>query len=265
MKRPCPSLLRLLACWLLLAGHGMARAQGTPIDDEALADVWGQALFSLANTSLGGYDFSRITVNADMKLNLNLSDVRLGEYDSTVRQGTGADIDIARMQFGRSDGTLAQRVVSVIDPYVEFVYRNAGDAATREVVGMRLGFGGIQGDIGLRMNAVSGSLLIDAGSAGSVDSRLDTLGGKRWDGTTCANAASCQIALSQIGGVTAGNADGPSRDFFISVLKQALVFPTTNAAVGAPDQAMAGFWLNWRDRLSALNVNGSVPANKVVK
>ena len=58
--------------------------------------------------------------------------------------------------------------MSVTDPYVEFVYRNVANSATREVVGMRLGFGGIQGDIGLQMNAVSGSLLIDAGASGTI-------------------------------------------------------------------------------------------------
>lgn len=256
-SRPMPLLCLSLA---LACGMSSACAQGVPIDDDALADVWGQALFTLNNISENGYDFSRITINADIKLNANLGGIRLGEYTSALRNGTGADIDISALQFGRTDGTAAQRTVSVTDPYIEFVYRNVGNAATREVVGMRLGFGGIQGDIGLKMNAVSGSLAIDAGASGTVDSRNDTLGGTRWDGTTCASTATCQIALSQIGGVTAGNASGPSRDFFLSVLKSAVTFPT-NPATGAPDQAMAGFWLNWRDRLAALNVNGSVPAN----
>ncbi|TAK94121.1 MAG: hypothetical protein EPO09_10485 [Aquabacterium sp.] len=261
MNRTLISTMRMLCLSLVLSGANAVMAQGKPIDDEALSDVWGQALFSLTNTSENGYDFSRITLNADIKLNANLGGIRLGEYTSSVRNGTGADIDIAKLQLGRSDGTLAQRTVSVTDPYVEFVYRNVANSATREVVGMRLGFGGIQGDIGLQMNAVSGSLLIDAGANGTIDSRNDTLGGKRWDGTTCTNTASCLVALSQVGGVTAGNASGASRDFFISVLKSAVTFPT-NAATGVPtDQAMAGFWLNWRDRLTALNVRGAVPAN----
>lgn len=253
----------LLCLSLVLSGAPHAHAQGKPIGDEELSDVWGQALFSLTNTSDGTYDFSRITLNADIKLNANIGGLRLGEYTSSIRNGTGADIDIGKLQFGRTDGTLAQRTVAVTDPYIEFVYRNVANSTTREVVGMRLGFGGIQGDIGLQMNAVSGSLLIDAGSNGTVDSRNDTLGGKRWDGgsATCANPAACQVPLSQIGGVTAGNASGASRDFFLSVLKSAVTFPT-NAATGLPtDTAMAGFWLNWRDRLSALNNTGAVPAN----
>ena len=244
---------------LLLALSPAARAQGVPLDDATLGNTWGQALITLDNTSLNGFDFTRITLDADIKLSANLTGLRLGEYTWSARNGTGADIDISTLQFGRSDGTLAQRTVSITNPYFEFVYTGSG--SSREVVGMRMGFGGISGDVGLTMNAISGSLKIDAGSAGVIDSRNDTLGGKRWDGTTCTSGSSCTIALSQIGGVIAGNADGPSRDFFLSVLKQAVVYPSVNASLGTTDTAMAGFWLNWRDRLAALNTSGVVPPN----
>jgi hypothetical protein len=251
-----PYRLALAACLAVaLPAHG----QGVRLADQDLSEVWGQALLNLTNTSLNGYDFSRITLGADIQLNANFSNVRLGEYSYTARNGTGADIDIGLLRFGRSDGTEAQRTVNITDPYFEFVYKNTGDAATREVVGMRLGFGGIQGDLGVQLNSVSGSLLINAG-AQAIDSHNDPLGGKRWDGTSCA-AGLCPIALSQIGTLTAGDANGASRDFFISVLKQAVQFPTLNAAVGASDPALAGFWLNWRDRLSASSINQPPPPN----
>jgi len=69
---------------------------------------------------------------------IGVSKVRLGEYGYAARNATGADIDIGLLRFGRSDGTEAQRVVNISDPYFEFVYNNTADAATREVVGMRL-------------------------------------------------------------------------------------------------------------------------------
>lgn len=251
-----PYRLALAACFAVaLPAHG----QGVRLADQDLAEVWGQALLNLTNTSLNGYDFSRITLGADIQLNANFSNVQLGEYSYTARNGTGADIDIGLLRFGRSDGTEAQRTVNITDPYFEFVYKNTGDATTREVVGMRLGFGGIQGDLGVQLNSVSGSLLINAG-AQAIDSHNDPLGGKRWDGTSCA-AGLCPIALSQIGTLTAGDANGASRDFFISVLKQTVQFPTLNAAVGASDPALAGFWLNWRDRLSASTINQPPPPN----
>jgi hypothetical protein len=47
------------------------------------------------------------------------------------------------------------------------------------------------------------------GSTVQLDSRSDALGGKRWDGSC---TAPC-LTLAQVGGVTAGDASGPSRDF----------------------------------------------------
>jgi opacity protein-like surface antigen len=243
----------------LAACGAPAHAQGVPLSDAQLSEVSGQALLNLTNTSLNGLDFTRITLGADIQLSANLSQVRLGEYTYAARNGSGADIDMGLFRFGRSDGSEAQRTVSIRDPYFEFVYKNIGDSATREVIGMRLGFGSIQGDLGVQLNTISGSLLIDAGAAGIIDSRNDSLGGKRWDGTGC--AAACGIALSQLGSLTAGDASGPSRDFFISVLKQAVQFPGVNGALPAPDKALEGFWMNWRDRVSAPALNQPPPPN----
>ena len=256
------SVRAIVSCALAagcIVGLPPARAQGQPLDDEALSGVWGQALLDLTNTSLNGYDFSRITLNADISLSSNFDGLRLGTYDYAPRNGTGSDIDVSTLRFGRSDLDDAHRLVQITDPYFEWVYTNDADPAKRQVVGMRLGFGGITGDIGLQMNTVSGSLVINTDS-GTVNSANDTaLGGKRWDGL--AGCPSCTIPLSAIGGVTAGDANGASRDFFISLLKTALTFPTTNADVGAPATAQAGFWLNWTDRLKAINTTGVVPPN----
>ncbi|MED5620501.1 hypothetical protein [Ideonella sp. BN130291] len=254
----CRLAFALCLSTALLGAAGSACAQGRPMDETQLSDVWGQALLQLTNTSLNGYDFSRITLGADVQFNANFTNVRLGEYSYSARNGTGADIDLGALRFGRSDGTEAQRVVNITDPYLEFVYKNVGDASKREVVGMRLGFGSIQGDVGIQMNSVSGSLLINA-AGGAIDSRLDPLGGKRWDGTTC-GASACSLALSQIGGITAGDANGASRDFFISLLREAVQYPTVNGA-GASDKALEGFWLNWRDRLTANRINQPPPPN----
>jgi hypothetical protein len=251
-------LLRAAIALAAVCGAAPACAQGKPLDDDALSGVWGQALLTLTNTSLNGLDFSRITLGADIQLNANLTNVRLGEYSYTARNGTGADIDIGLLRFGRSDGTETDRTVKITDPYFEFVYRNTGDSATREVVGMRLGFGGIQGDLGVALNTVSGSLLIDAGANGVIDSRNDPLGGKRWDGSTC-GSGTCGLALSQLNMLTAGDANGPSRDFFLSVLKEAVQYPAVNGV--ASDKALEGFWLNWRDRLAGTRVNQVAPPN----
>jgi hypothetical protein len=244
-----------LAAFCLLAA-GNASAQMRALSDTEMSSVSGQGLFTVSNSSYNGFDFTRIGLDADVTLNANLANLRLGEYNYGPRNGSGADLDIGALRFGRSDASDAQRLVQITNPYFEFVYRNAGIAGQREVVGMRLGFDGISGDIGMKIATLSGAMRIDAGAAGVIDSMLDAGGGKRWDGT----CAGCALSLSQVGGVSAGDANGPSRDFWISVLKMPVTFQA-GAGMPALTEAQAGVWLNWRDKLSALNLTGMVPVN----
>src|SRR3954453_17129070 len=65
----------------MLAGLPGAHAQGVPLDDTDLSDTWGQALLDLTNTSLNGYEFSRITFNADITMSTTLNGLKLGTYD----------------------------------------------------------------------------------------------------------------------------------------------------------------------------------------
>jgi hypothetical protein len=245
MKHIGLMLSGFVAAMLLCAGSAWGQLRA--LSEEELSATHGQGLIAIHNTSFGGFDFTRIELGADVTLNANFQNIRLGEYAYAPRNGTGVDIDMPLLQFGRSDAGDAQRLVQITNPYFEFVYRNVGDAATREVVGMRFGFDSISGDLGLRIAILSGSMLVDA----------DAGGGKRWDG---ACAAPC-LALSQLGGVRAGDASGGSRDFWMSVLKTNVQFPAPPGSAQVPDMAQAGFWLNWRDRLSAISVNGTPPPN----
>lgn len=254
-------LLRRLALGAaLLCGMHAASAQMQPLSEDELSAVNGQGLVTMTNTSLNGFDFSKIALDADITLSANLRNMRLGEYTYAARNGSGADLDIPLLQFGRSDGTDAQRVVQISNPYFEFVYKNAADNASREAIGMRFGFESISGDVGLQITTLSGSMKVTGtaadGSTIVLDSRTDAGGGKRWDG---ACTAPC-LTLSQLGGVTAGDASGGSRDFWISLLKTSVQFP---AASGQPanDTAQAGMWLNWRDKLQALATSGVAPPN----
>ena len=244
----------LFALSLLAAGN--AAAQMRALSDTEMSSVSGQGLFTVSNSSYNGFDFTRIGLDADVTLNANLANLRLGEYNYGPRNGSGADLDISALRFGRSDAGDARRLVQISNPYFEFVYRNTATAGQREVIGMRLGFDSIAGDIGMKIATLSGAMRIDAGSAGAIDTLTDPGGGKRWDG----NCTGCTLSLSQVGAVTAGDAAGPSRDFWISVLKTPVSF---QAAPGLPamTEAQAGIWLNWRDKLMALNLNGMVPVN----
>jgi hypothetical protein len=252
--KPSGSCLPLLAAALLHAGA--AQAQLRPLSDVDLSATRGQGMLVLSNSSANGFDFTRIALGGDVMLNANFRNIRLGEYNYAPRNGSGADIDMPLLQFGRSDAGDAQRLVQITNPYIEFVYRNVGDAAKREVVGMRFGFESIAGDIGLRIDTLSGSMRIDGGAAGAVESRLDSGGGKRWDG----NCGAPCLPLAQVGAVRAGDASGPSRDFWMAVLKTPVQFQAA-AGMPAPDMAQSGFWMNWRDRLTALNTTGTPPPN----
>src|ERR1700759_5427019 len=147
----------MLAC-ALLGGSAHAQDSGKPklkpLDDAELSGVYGQALLDLTNTSQGGYDFSRITLGADITMSSTLSGLVLGRHADG-----STDIDISTLSFGRSDLDDAHRTVAITNPYFEWVYTGTG--ADRQVVGMRVGFGGITGDVGLLMNTVSGSLSIN--------------------------------------------------------------------------------------------------------
>ena len=255
-------LARRAMAVLLFAGLlPCAQAQMQPLSEEELSNARGQGLISMSNSSLGGFDFTRISLDADIALSANFRNMRLGEYTYAGRNGSGADIDMPYLQFGRSDGTDAQRLVQISNPYFEFVYRSAADGASREVIGMRLGFDAISGDVGLKLNTLSGSLKVGgtdaAGNPIVLDSHTDPLGGKRWDG---ACTAPC-LSLAQLGGVTAGDASGPSRDFWISVLKTGVQFNAPPGTAQLPDAAQAGLWLNWRDKLQAISTNSLVPPN----
>lgn len=243
-----------------LAATGV-QAQGQPLSDEALSAVNGQGLLGpgpdlalslgLNNTSFGGLDFTRITVKADINLNANFRNITLGEYNDTL--GAGIDINVPLLQLGRSDGSYAQRLVQITDPYLEVVYRGAADSPSREIIGLRLGFGGIAGDLGLQGLALSGSVRVDGGAEGVFD-----INGRRQTGSGCTEPC---LTLAELGGMRAGDAGGPSRDLWLAVLKTDVQFPTPAATGVAPNLAMAGFWLNWRDKLTALNVNLPPPPN----
>ncbi len=251
------------AAVLLAAGltAQLATAQMRPLSEEELSATHGQGLMAMSNSSYGGFDFTRVALDADVTLSANFRNLRLGEYNYGARNGSGADIDMSLLQFGRSDGTEAQRLVHISNPYFEFVYRNAADNATREVIGMRFGFDGISGDVGMKLSQLSGSMLVQGqaadGSAITLDSHTDTMGGKRWDGSC---SGSC-LSLAQLGGVRAGDANGPSRDFWISVLKTGVQFQAPSGTSQLPDAAQAGIWMNWRDKLQAISTNGVTPPN----
>ena len=238
------------ASLMLVAGlliSGSARAETQALDDSDLADVYGQGVLDITNTQLNGLQFSRVTLNADILLNANFSTISLGNY--AVNGVMGTDINVGTFNFGVGGSTVA-----LTNPYFEVVYSNTPGATQQQVVGMRFGFQGVAGNFGTAINSLSGSISISNGSGSTL-----TLNGQRLNGTTCGSGA-CPFALSSIGSLQAGNASGPSQDFFLAIEKQAVQYPIIGNGP-APALAQPGFWLNWTDKLTATNLTGTVPAN----
>lgn len=256
-KRICRSVATL-ALALGAALPALVVAEKTELTDEALSEIYGQALIDLATTDdvVNGFQFTRIGFGAEGTINANLRNVQLGQYaDPAFPTGPNGDIDIGALQLGRLDVAGAE-LVRITNPYIEVAYRNIGNDATREFIGLRVGFEGIQGDIGVILNVVSGSVLATDDPTTVVNEAVDF---------NARRQTSVEFpALAEIDVLRAGDAAGASRDFWVSLQKVSLAWPTLATGVGAPvnNIAQAGFWLNWRDRLQAVDVAaGHAPPN----
>lgn len=254
---------RRLVFFALLAPMAVAWSQGVPIDDEDLAGVWGQAMFSVvlddANTKnpldLTGpaFNTTRITLNADVKLNANLTNIQFGKPASGL-----ADLDIAQMRFVSSGTNGVNPYVKLTDPYMEFVYKNqtSTDVSQREIIGMRLGFAAIDGNIGLQLNGLKGNIKFDQGTVDAVSQQLGALtlnSATRATSFTC-GAVCATLPVGQVGSVSASG----STDFFISMLSQGVNFSDgKGGTIAAPD----GFALNWTQGVSYTNTTGAILAN----
>lgn len=250
MRRQITFLWGLFAALVCAAA---SHAQPIPLNDGQLSQVWGQSLVEFVNTSSMGYDFTRMTLNADISLSANLKNVRLGDYAAARNGpnngiGAGADLDIQSLQFGQNTLTSSEsdRVVRATNPYFEIVYKQGANAAQRQVVGMRMGFEGIDGYLGTQIRALSGSVRADLTSgAGLINfdstnpTYMESADGKRWN----ANGL-----LNTVGSLKLGDVSGPTRDFFLALQTESVKYPAVAGL--AAQQAAAGFWLNLRDRVS---------------
>lgn len=262
-----------LACAGLLCVASV-HARRVSLTDHEMSEVNARGVLFLENiVNYDGLDFSTVAINADVTLNANFKNISLGTY---LRQGSNSntDINISALQFGRSAATAngvkfeeANRLVEISNPYIQFVYDNK--SGPKQMVGVRLGFDSIKGDIGFAANVISGSMYVDGKDLTGVNSVLDATG-TRWSGSNkpC-TTSSCPtyLNLSDIGAIRAGDANGPSRDFWISVLMKPVNFPPPTKWPDGPQQtapqtAEAGYWLNWRDKLVALSA--SLPPNKAL-
>lgn len=241
---------KTIVCAALVAPVVSVWAQGVPIEDDDLAGVWGQAMFSVVNSDADknglGFDFTKITLNADVKLNANLNNIQLGKV------GTTTDVDISELRFVSSGASGVDPYVKMTDPYIEFVYKNQGktaDQSQREIVGLRMGFGSIDGNIGLKINSLNGNVVLaDPNPAAPTYGNL-TLANTRSTDFACQSGCTT-LPMSQVGSVSASGAS----DFYISLLSQAVTY---GDGTSAPD----GVSVNWTKGVTYTNTNGTILPN----
>ena len=158
----------------------------THLDDDSLANVTGQALFSLVKEkdSTQGLDFFKLAMQAELSLNTNIKSLQLGCGGAN---GAGAcDIDISELSFGcvtnpmgacitlpttlpgqptglDSNNTIANQSALkdfvLTNPFFQFAIKGGDQAATREVVGIRVGAEKAEGPMSIGdMKSFSGYL-----------------------------------------------------------------------------------------------------------
>ena len=156
------------------------------LEDAELSDVTGQALFSVVKETDAsqGLDFFKLGIDAELSLNANIKSLQLG---CGGENGAGAcDIDISALSLGCVVGasgnciTLPTNIAGqpkgqdfdnslsnqkelrdfvLTNPFFQFAIKGGDQAATREVVGVRVGADKAQGPMSIgAMNNFSGYL-----------------------------------------------------------------------------------------------------------
>lgn len=158
----------------------------TSLDDESLSDITGQSLFSLVKEtdSTQNLDFFKLGFQAELSLNANIKSLQLGCGGDN---GAGkCDIDISELSFGcvtNASGTCITLPATIpgqptgaysdpdeskqaglkdfvlTNPFFQFAIKGGSNAATRQVVGIRLGADKAEGPMSIgNLTSYSGYL-----------------------------------------------------------------------------------------------------------
>lgn len=239
---------KVLGCAWLCLPFAVAHAQGVPVGDDELSGVWGQAMFTVENTSTAPLNFTKITLNADIKLNADFYNVAFGKVTDPTSGTTTTALDIPQLSF--VSGLSGEHYVSIKDPYLQFVYKNQMNAnlADREIVGLRFGFGEISGNLGVKLNSLAGQMTLQDGTGGTGQGTL-TLNSAATT-TNFQTTTGTPVAMNLVGQLQANK----STDFFISWLAEGVSY-------GDGTSAAKGLTINWNSNLSYMNLSGVVMQN----
>ncbi|MDO3720289.1 hypothetical protein QVZ43_01070 [Marinobacter sp. chi1] len=246
----------------------VAQAELTPMSDETMGEVTGQAFMEIENfNNVTGstLDYTRMTLGMEVETRVNIDDVTLGDIDS------GADLAASRVALGhiaRADGVeyngqnyLADESVpfEAARPYLELA--EDPDPTNPRLVGFRMGFEQARGSVSSVTSSFSGNIglkitddstgvvydgaLFDANSQ-ATDYRATHIGINDAAVTTdCATGTNCaplSHAQSLIVGQDNNGATDFTSDFFIGF--QAEDVPWQSPAGANVINAGKGVYLN---------------------
>lgn len=200
------SSLPILLSGGLVSLASQAYADLTPIDDEGLSSVVGQAYISIDKTyhpeASQNTSYTRINLGMDIELQSNVEYLELGRYERNDPYGLErpADVMVSNFSLGyiynssyfsqnpdaarpiKSDGSAYQdgEIVpfEITDPFLEFAY----DESNNEMTGVRIGFGEAKGMLSGSIDSLTGNIDVDirdqgegmraASSNGNIADRL---------------------------------------------------------------------------------------------
>lgn len=174
---------KIIASFLLPIIAVGANAELSPISDQQLSEVTGQAFVSVdrqyhpdaSNTTA----YTRVNLGMDIDIQTNVDVLEMGRYDRDGEKAGSSDVYIEDFALGyinnqayydanpkaprqrKADGSAyAEGEIvpfSIDNPYFEFAY----DQATEEIVGFRLGFGESMGMLSGKIETLTGNVNVD--------------------------------------------------------------------------------------------------------
>ncbi len=259
--------LAVMTCFITSALVSPAiLAELHPMTDVAMAKQSGKGVIEVSETLAGqvaqpgGIDvsFTRITIGADIDINANINRLVLGEGvrqdgldNSDNADRAIADIDFANISLGTIDSNGVVHDFKIVDPYIEFARNNAGD-----LIGFRLGFGEVNGTMGVEIKTLSGDVqAVGQLSLGFFSIDLDSSAHNVREDDITDDLLGLDIDLGNFQNMTFNG----TNNLYIGLQSTAINYPKLGA--GAQGTAQSGFWLNLQDGVTSpgLGLDSIIP------
>lgn len=223
-----------------------------PISDEEMSEIYGQGLITLTETRSVNYatnntTFTRVNIPGEIRLQASIDSLKLGYYNDSnlgYSNGTGWDIDLTGFELGQGKDIRADQGL-----YLELAYKDyGGTGAGRELIGIRIGFPHMQGNIGLGgINAISGRMNIENIALGPLGLPIPVeINGHRDTSVTLIGFLPISLALLEP--LLTGIGLRDTSDFWLSSVRQNLKWEYLNPGAHTD---FAGFNLHAADNLDA--------------